>query len=82
MTQEFPDIQDVEFKDVKAEETNLETPPKLVCDKHGEIGDYVIRVSMPEFGFENEHYCLVCIAEYLQMITAEVKLVKAEENAQ
>jgi hypothetical protein len=78
MTQQFPDIQDVEFKDVKTE--NIDNPPNVVCDKHGEIGNYVFRVHMPEFGFENEHYCLVCVAEYLQMITAEVKLVPNEET--
>jgi len=80
MTQEFPDIQDVKFKDVKTEEIDLKTPPKVVCDKHGEIGEYTIRVNMPEFGIEDEHYCLVCIAEYLQMITAEVKLVPNKET--
>ena len=47
---------------------------KCICPKHGDVGNYVYRVHMPEFGQEHMHYCLVCAVEYLSMIAQEVKL--------
>lgn len=56
-------------------------PPKVICEKHGEINDaYAFRVNMPEFGFEQKTYCLVCAVEYLSMIANEVAIVPQEET--
>lgn len=77
MTQEndFPSIEDVEIK----QQTN-ELPPKLICEKHGEINDlYAFRVNMPEFGFDHKTYCLVCAVEYLSMIANEVTFEERKE---
>jgi hypothetical protein len=65
------------------ETTNVEikNPPKVVCPKHGEIrDDYVFRVNMPEHGYENLSYCLVCAIEYLSMIAQEVQYVPQNEE--
>lgn len=77
MTQEnndFPSIEDVEIKP-----TQPKKPPKVFCEKHGEINDaYAFRVNMPEFGFERKTYCLVCACEYLSMIANEVTFEEQE----
>lgn len=79
MSEEFPNIEDVEFKTV-----DLKKPPfKLICEKHGEIpDDYVFRVNMPDFGYEKKTYCLVCAIEYLSMIASEVTYVPNEEKSE
>lgn len=77
MTQEneFPQIEDVEIKSTKQQ-----LPPKVICEKHGEINDaYAFRVNMPEFGYENKTYCLVCAVEYLGMIANEVTFEERKE---
>jgi hypothetical protein len=65
---DFPPIDEV----IK-ETPQLQTPPKMFCEKHGELNDaYAFRVNMPEFGYENKTYCLVCAIEYLSMVASEV----------
>jgi hypothetical protein len=55
------------------ETPQLKTPPKMFCEKHGELHDaYAFRVNMPEFGYEHKTYCLVCAIEYLSMVASEV----------
>lgn len=79
----FPNIEDVDFKEVQSEPTTIkEKPPfKLICEKHGEIpDDYVFRVNMPDFGYDRKTYCLVCAIEYLSMIASEVTYVPNEEK--
>lgn len=77
MTQEnneFPSIEDVEIKT-----TQPQKPPKVICEKHGEINDaYAFRVNMPEFGYDHKTYCLVCAVEYLSMIANEVTFEEQE----
>lgn len=77
MSEEFPDIEDVAFK-----ETQPQKPPfKIICEKHGEINDaYIFNVNMPDHGFNKVSYCLVCAMEYLQMIANEVTFVPNEEK--
>lgn len=65
---------------METEKINLEKPPKTVCPKHGEVGDYVYRVHMPEFGMEHMTFCLVCAAEYMSMVAQEVQYVKQDED--
>lgn len=62
--------------------TVAKKPPfKLICEKHGEIpDDYVFRVNMPDFGYEQKTYCLVCAIEYLSMIANEVTYVSNDEE--
>lgn len=77
----FPNIEDVDFKEVPAEVSIQKLPFKLICEKHGEIpDDYVFRVNMPDFGFDRKTYCLVCAIEYLSMIASEVTYVPNEEK--
>ena len=65
-----------------AEETTELKQPNLrcVCPKHGDVGNYVYRVHMPEFGQERMTYCLVCAVEYLSMIAQEIKYETIEEG--
>ncbi len=71
---EFPSIEDVEIKTAEPKK-----PPKVICEKHGEINDaYAFRVNMPEFGYDHKTYCLVCAVEYLSMITNEVTFEEQE----
>lgn len=77
MDEQFPSIEDVEIK----HQPPLMQPPKVICEKHGEINDaYAFRVNMPEFGYEQKTYCLVCAVEYLSMIANEVTIVPHEEE--
>lgn len=62
------------------EETIQTSNLKCVCPKHGDVGNYVYRVHMPEFGQERMTYCLVCAVEYLSMIAQEIKYVPVEES--
>lgn len=65
---DFPPIDEV----IK-ETPQPQTLPKMFCEKHGELNDaYAFRVNMPEFGYENKTYCLVCAIEYLSMVASEV----------
>ena len=77
MDEQFPSIEDVEIK----HQPKVELPPKVICEKHGEINDaYAFRVNMPEFGYEKKTYCLVCAIEYLSMVANEVTIVPREEE--
>lgn len=77
MDEQFPSIDDVEIK----HQPKVEQPPMVICEKHGEINDaYAFRVNMPEFGYEQKTYCLVCAVEYLSMIANEVSIVPREEE--
>ena len=77
MDEQFPSIDDVEIK----HHPKVEQPPMVICEKHGEINDaYAFRVNMPEFGYEQKTYCLVCAVEYLSMIANEVSIVPREEE--
>lgn len=79
MPEQFPNIEDVDYKEVIANKA----PFKLICEKHGEIpDDYVFRVNMPDFGYEKKTYCLVCAIEYLSMIASEVTYVPNEEKSE
>jgi hypothetical protein len=83
MPEQFPNIEDVDFKEVATAQVQQKPPFKLICDKHGEIpDDYVFRVNMPDFGFDRKTYCLVCAIEYLSMIASEVTYVPNEEKAE
>lgn len=80
----FPNLSEEDIKKA-AENTKTfdanEKPPQLVCPKHGEINDlYAFRVNMPDFGYENKHYCLVCAIEYLSMIANELEFKEREEE--
>jgi hypothetical protein len=84
MPEQFPNIEDVDYKEVAPTAEVKQKPPfKLLCEKHGEIpDDYVFRVNMPDFGFDRKTYCLVCAIEYLSMIASEVTYVPNEEKAE
>lgn len=81
---EFPEIDENDIKKASEKVKTNQTPPKLFCEKHGEINDlYAFRVNMPEHGYENKTYCLVCAVEYLSMIASEVEFrERNEENLQ
>jgi hypothetical protein len=79
MSEQFPNIEDVNYKEV----TTTAPPFKMMCSKHGELHpDYAFRVNMPDQGYDRKTYCLVCAIEYLSMIANEVEFVTNEEKAE
>lgn len=79
MPEQFPNIEDVDYKEVTTATT---APPfKMLCAKHGELHpDYAFRVNMPDQGYDRKTYCLVCAIEYLSMIANEVEFVTNENE--
>jgi hypothetical protein len=53
--------------------------PKVICEKHGDVGPHHFTVHAPEFGYDQQHFCLICAFEYLSMICSPVKAIYPED---
>jgi hypothetical protein len=54
--------------------------PKVICEKHGDVGPHHFTLHAPEFGFDQAHYCLICAMDYINMIAQPVKAVYPEDD--
>jgi hypothetical protein len=54
--------------------------PKVICEKHGDVGAYHFTLHAPEFGYDQAHYCLICAMDYINMIAQPVKAVYPEDD--
>jgi hypothetical protein len=53
--------------------------PKVMCEKHGDVGPHHFTLHAPEFGYDQAHYCLICAMDYINMIAQPVKAVFPED---
>lgn len=53
--------------------------PQVICEKHGDVGPHHFTVHAPEFGYDQQHFCLICAFEYLSMICSPVKAIYPED---
>jgi hypothetical protein len=47
--------------------------PKVICEKHGDVGPHHFTLHAPEFGYDQVHLCLICAFEYATMICSPVR---------
>lgn len=54
--------------------------PKVMCEKHGDVGPHHFTLNAPEFGYENVHLCLICAFEYASMVCQPVTAVYPQDE--
>jgi hypothetical protein len=54
--------------------------PKVMCEKHGDVGPHHFTLHAPEFGYDQSHFCLICAMDYINMICQPVKAVFPEDD--
>lgn len=54
--------------------------PKVICEKHGDVGPHHFTLHAPEFGYDQSHYCLICVMDYIHMFANPVKAVYPEDD--
>jgi hypothetical protein len=54
--------------------------PKVVCEKHGDVGPHHFTLNAHEFGYKDVHLCLICAFEYASMVCQPVNAVFEDEQ--
>jgi hypothetical protein len=53
--------------------------PKVICEKHGDVGPHHFTLHAPEFGYDQVHLCLICAFEYASMVCSPVRAEYPED---
>lgn len=53
--------------------------PKVICEKHGDVGPHHFTIHAPEFGYDQVHLCLICAFEYASMTCSTVRAEYPED---
>lgn len=54
--------------------------PKVICEKHGDVGPHHFTLNAHEFGYKDVHLCLICAFEYASMVCQPVSAVFPEDE--